>query len=152
MVQGMLAQSPTPFSWQQPCSLKDHTLSCSSSPRGGSLKGIERGACDPGQTNWTCFPGRLHLSITLENRWKPLRLRFFKVTVKRTHCEWVSDSSLELFQLLSFQRLEDSVIPWNLWAIQNPSYKVLICLNQKAGLCCWQPICPNMGREVLTFM
>lgn len=29
----------------------------------GYLKGAERRACDPGQTNWTFFPGRLHLFI-----------------------------------------------------------------------------------------
>lgn len=148
MVQGMPSQSPTPFSWQQP-PLKHHIPSCSSSPMGisqGYWKGMWPRSNQLDFLSWEA--ASIHNSV--ENRWKPLRLGFFKVTVQRTHCKWIPDSSLELFQVLSFQRLGDSVTLWNLWTIQNPSYKVLICWNQKVGLCCWQPMYPNMGKRCLS--
>lgn len=45
------------------------------------LKGIEGTAYDPGQTNWTCLPGRLYLSITA---WK----------ADRSHWGWVFPRAL----------------------------------------------------------
>ena len=65
-----------------------------------------------------------------KNTWKPSGLGSSKGAAT-----WSVDSCkpLSLFQLLSSQRLGEQ-FPWNVWELQNPSYKVLICLSEKESV------------------